>query len=152
MSHRWQRHFQRLFRKASQHHSGASFQRRHTEHVRGQVRGHVHGEGEVDVRSRVLCIICAKEAFLHRVASVVFQDKTLAVLAGERCYCGFPTMSFSLHEPENDEMCYQRCPGEEFENCGNDKYFVVYQTQVQGWYQTSLNDSVCAKQVLFSII
>lgn len=29
-------------------------------------------------------------------------------------------------------MCLNRCHGEEFESCGNDEYFVVYQTQVQG--------------------
>lgn len=62
----------------------------------------------------------------------VFQEKSLAVLAGDRCYCGFPTPLFSLHELENEDMCLHRCHGEEFESCGNDEYFVVYQTQVQG--------------------
>lgn len=59
------------------------------------------------------------------------REKSLAVLAGDRCYCGFPTPLFSLHELEDEGMCLNRCQGEEFESCGNDKYFVVYQTQVQ---------------------
>ncbi|XP_061134924.1 sialate:O-sulfotransferase 2 isoform X1 [Syngnathus typhle] len=59
------------------------------------------------------------------------KEKSLAVLAGDRCHCGFPTSLFSLHEPEDEGMCLHRCPGEEFESCGNDEYFVVYQTQVQ---------------------
>lgn len=68
----------------------------------------------------------------------VFQEKSLAVLAGDRCHCGFPTPLFSLHELENEDMCLHRCHGEEFESCGNDEYFVVYQTQVQGkdWWLT----------------
>lgn len=65
-------------------------------------------------------------------AASVFQEKSLAVLAGDRCHCGFPTPIFSLHELENEDMCLHRCHGEEFESCGNDEYFVVYQTQVQG--------------------
>uniref|UniRef100_A0A3Q4BQB5 WSC domain-containing protein n=1 Tax=Mola mola TaxID=94237 RepID=A0A3Q4BQB5_MOLML len=59
------------------------------------------------------------------------REKSLAVLAGDRCHCGFPTPVFSLHELENEDMCLHRCHGEEFESCGNDEYFVVYQTQVQ---------------------
>ncbi|XP_074494093.1 sialate:O-sulfotransferase 2 [Sebastes fasciatus] len=59
------------------------------------------------------------------------REKTLAVLAGDQCHCGFPTPLFSLHEPEDEGMCLHRCYGEEFESCGNDEYFVVYQTQVQ---------------------
>ncbi|CAJ1068279.1 WSC domain-containing protein 2 [Xyrichtys novacula] len=59
------------------------------------------------------------------------KEKSLAVLAGDRCLCGFPTPLFSLHEPEDEGMCLHRCHGEEFESCGNDEYFVVYQTQVQ---------------------
>ncbi|XP_029018116.1 WSC domain-containing protein 2 isoform X1 [Betta splendens] len=59
------------------------------------------------------------------------RDKSLAVLAGDRCHCGFPTPRFSLHEPEDEDLCLHRCHGEEFESCGNDEYFVVYQTQVQ---------------------
>ncbi|XP_061585126.1 sialate:O-sulfotransferase 2 [Cololabis saira] len=59
------------------------------------------------------------------------REKSLAVLGGERCHCGFPTLLFSLHEPEDEGMCLSHCPGEEFESCGNDKFFVVYQTQVQ---------------------
>ncbi|XP_056143964.1 sialate:O-sulfotransferase 2 [Lampris incognitus] len=59
------------------------------------------------------------------------REQSLAVLAGDRCLCGFPTPRFSLHEPEDENMCLHRCHGEEFESCGNDEYFVVYQTQVQ---------------------
>lgn len=62
----------------------------------------------------------------------LFQEKSLAVLSGDRCHCGYPSPLFSLHEPENEDVCVHRCQGEEFENCGNDEYFVVYQTQVQG--------------------
>ncbi|XP_061624362.1 sialate:O-sulfotransferase 2 isoform X2 [Phyllopteryx taeniolatus] len=61
------------------------------------------------------------------------EEKSLAVLAGDRCHCGFPTPLFSLHEPEDEAMCLHRCLGEEFESCGNDEYFVAYQTQVQGF-------------------
>lgn len=60
------------------------------------------------------------------------QEKSLAVLGRDRCYCGFPTPLFSLHDLEDEDMCLHRCPGEEFESCGNDQFFVVYQTQVQG--------------------
>lgn len=72
------------------------------------------------------------------MAAAVFQEKTLAVLAGNRCHCGFPTSLFSLHELEDEDMCLHRCHGEEFESCGNAEYFVVYQTQVQGkvWWLT----------------
>uniref|UniRef100_A0A3P8VWJ9 WSC domain containing 2 n=1 Tax=Cynoglossus semilaevis TaxID=244447 RepID=A0A3P8VWJ9_CYNSE len=59
------------------------------------------------------------------------REKSLAVLAGDWCHCGFPTPFFSLHELEDEDMCLHRCQGEEFESCGNDEYFVVYQTQVQ---------------------
>uniref|UniRef100_A0A667ZV78 WSC domain containing 2 n=1 Tax=Myripristis murdjan TaxID=586833 RepID=A0A667ZV78_9TELE len=59
------------------------------------------------------------------------KEQSLAVLAGDRCHCGFPTPQFSLHEPEDEEMCLHRCHGEEFESCGSDEFFVVYQTQVQ---------------------
>lgn len=59
------------------------------------------------------------------------REKTLAVLAGDRCHCGFPTPLFALHEVEEEDLCLHRCQGEEFESCGNDQYFVVYQTQVQ---------------------
>ncbi|KAI4901097.1 hypothetical protein NFI96_022416, partial [Prochilodus magdalenae] len=59
------------------------------------------------------------------------KEFSLAVLAGEKCHCGFPTTLFSLHEPEEEELCLHRCAGEDFESCGNDEYFVVYQTQVQ---------------------
>nr|BDD89481.1 WSC domain-containing protein 2 [Oryzias latipes] len=59
------------------------------------------------------------------------REKSLAVLGRDRCYCGFPTPLFSLHDLEDEDMCLHRCPGEEFESCGNDQFFVVYQTQVQ---------------------
>ncbi|XP_068616896.1 sialate:O-sulfotransferase 2-like [Brachionichthys hirsutus] len=59
------------------------------------------------------------------------KEKSLAVLAGDLCHCGFPTRLFSLHELENEDMCLPHCPGGGFESCGNDEYFVVYQTQVQ---------------------
>jgi len=53
-------------------------------------------------------------------------------LGGEQCHCGFPTPLFTLHEREDEELCLQRCFGEDFESCGNKDFFVVYQTQVQG--------------------
>ncbi|XP_034004541.1 WSC domain-containing protein 2 isoform X2 [Trematomus bernacchii] len=59
------------------------------------------------------------------------REKTLAVLGGALCHCGFPTSLFSLHEPEDESLCLHHCLGEEFETCGNEEYFVVYQTQVQ---------------------
>ncbi|MGH0149504.1 UNVERIFIED_CONTAM: hypothetical protein FKN15_035001 [Acipenser sinensis] len=59
------------------------------------------------------------------------QEYSLAVLAGQICHCGFPTLRFPLHEREDEQLCSQRCSGEEFESCGNEDYFVVYQTQVQ---------------------
>ncbi|XP_030647815.1 sialate:O-sulfotransferase 2 [Chanos chanos] len=59
------------------------------------------------------------------------KEFSLAVLAGDQCHCGFPTILFPLHEREDEELCRQRCAGEEFESCGNEHYFVVYQTQVQ---------------------
>lgn len=86
--------------------------------------------GWVGVQWVCLCIVC-----LQWVIAAIFQEKSLAVLAGDRCYCGFPTSVFSLHDPEDEEMCLHRCQGEEFESCGNDKFFVVYQTQVQGKQQ-----------------
>lgn len=59
------------------------------------------------------------------------KEYSLAVLAGQICHCGFPTLRFPLHEREDEQLCSQRCSGEEFESCGNEDYFVVYQTQVQ---------------------
>ncbi|XP_078083373.1 sialate:O-sulfotransferase 2 [Mustelus asterias] len=59
------------------------------------------------------------------------KEYTLAVLAGTACRCGFPTMHFTLHDPEDEQLCAQKCAGEEYESCGNEEYFVVYQTQVQ---------------------
>lgn len=87
------------------------------------------------VSGRRLCVCaCARYGPVLTVIMlfVIPQEKSLAALAGEQCYCGFPTPLFSLHELEDEEMCLYRCPGEEFESCGNDKFFVVYQTQVQG--------------------
>ncbi|XP_016409370.1 WSC domain-containing protein 2-like isoform X2 [Sinocyclocheilus rhinocerous] len=59
------------------------------------------------------------------------KEFSLAALAGEKCHCGFPTPLFTLHDHEDEELCLQRCAGEDFENCGNNDFFVVYQTQVQ---------------------
>ncbi|XP_077164060.1 sialate:O-sulfotransferase 2 isoform X2 [Paroedura picta] len=59
------------------------------------------------------------------------KEYPLAALAGSWCHCGFPTTLFTLHEREDEELCAQKCSGEEFESCGNAKYFIVYQTQVQ---------------------
>lgn len=86
---------------------------------------------------QIMCICADGYVCMYDMVSV-FQEKSLAVLAGDRCYCGFPTPLFSLHELENEDMCLHRCHGEEFESCGNDEYFVVYQTQVQGkdWWLT----------------
>uniref|UniRef100_A0A671QVZ9 WSC domain-containing protein n=1 Tax=Sinocyclocheilus anshuiensis TaxID=1608454 RepID=A0A671QVZ9_9TELE len=59
------------------------------------------------------------------------KEFSLAALAGEKCHCGFPTPLFTLHEREDEELCLQHCAGEDFESCGNNDFFVVYQTQVQ---------------------
>ncbi|XP_075882109.1 sialate:O-sulfotransferase 2 [Nelusetta ayraudi] len=59
------------------------------------------------------------------------QEQTLAALAGERCHCGLATPMFPLRDMENEDKCLERCAGEEYESCGNDNYFVVYQTQIQ---------------------
>ncbi|XP_044296863.1 WSC domain-containing protein 2 [Varanus komodoensis] len=59
------------------------------------------------------------------------KEFPLAALAGTSCRCGFPTTLFTLHEREDEQLCAQRCSGEEFESCGTFKYFIVYQTQVQ---------------------
>ncbi|KAG2471257.1 WSC domain-containing protein 2 [Polypterus senegalus] len=59
------------------------------------------------------------------------KEYSLAVLAGQNCNCGFPSVHFTLHEREDEQLCMHRCSGEEFESCGNEDYFVVYQTQVQ---------------------
>ena len=80
------------------------------------------------------------ECVFSVLMAAVFQEKTLAVLGGDRCHCGFPTSLFSLHEPEDESLCLHHCLGEEFETCGNEEYFVVYQTQVQGniWWLKGL--------------
>ncbi|XP_061458686.1 sialate:O-sulfotransferase 2 isoform X3 [Rhineura floridana] len=59
------------------------------------------------------------------------KEFPLAALAGTSCHCGFPTTLFTLHEREDEQLCAQKCSGEEFESCGTSKYFVIYQTQVQ---------------------
>ncbi|XP_053557669.1 WSC domain-containing protein 2 [Bombina bombina] len=59
------------------------------------------------------------------------KEYPLAVLAGTVCHCAFPTTHFTLHEREDEQMCAQKCSGEEFESCGTSDYFIVYQTQVQ---------------------
>ncbi|XP_026996476.1 WSC domain-containing protein 2 isoform X2 [Tachysurus fulvidraco] len=61
------------------------------------------------------------------------KEFSLAALAGIKCHCGFPTTLFNLHEPEEEDLCLNRCVAKDFESCGNDEYFVVYQTQVQGF-------------------
>ncbi|XP_036385810.1 WSC domain-containing protein 2-like [Megalops cyprinoides] len=59
------------------------------------------------------------------------KECPLAVLGGQRCLCGVPTPHFSLHEHEDEQLCQQRCPGDELQTCSNNQYFLVYQTQVQ---------------------
>lgn len=77
-------------------------------------------------------------AVLQRINSLCFvfirtlQEFSLAALAGDKCHCGFPTTHFTLHDPEEENLCLNRCAGEDIESCGNEEYFVVYQTQVQG--------------------
>ena len=60
------------------------------------------------------------------------QEFPLSALAGTVCRCGFPTTLFPLHEREDEQLCAQRCAGEEFESCGTTEFLLVYQTQVQG--------------------
>ncbi|NWX85950.1 WSCD2 protein, partial [Nothoprocta pentlandii] len=60
------------------------------------------------------------------------QEFPLSALAGTACRCGFPTRLFTLHEREDEQLCAQRCAGDELESCGTADYFLVYQTQVQG--------------------
>ncbi|XP_030316617.1 WSC domain-containing protein 2 [Calypte anna] len=59
------------------------------------------------------------------------KEYPLSALAGTSCLCGFPTSLFTLHEREDEQLCAQKCPGEEFESCGSPEYLLVYQTQVQ---------------------
>ncbi|XP_048820149.1 WSC domain-containing protein 2 isoform X3 [Lagopus muta] len=59
------------------------------------------------------------------------KEFPLSVLAGTVCRCGFPTTLFPLHEREDEQLCAQRCAGEEFESCGTTEFLLVYQTQVQ---------------------
>ncbi|XP_068767256.1 sialate:O-sulfotransferase 2 isoform X2 [Struthio camelus] len=59
------------------------------------------------------------------------KEYPLSALAGTACRCGFPTTLFPLHEREDEQLCAQRCAGEEYESCGTADYFLVYQTQVQ---------------------
>ncbi|NWX00869.1 WSCD2 protein, partial [Caloenas nicobarica] len=59
------------------------------------------------------------------------KEYPLSALAGTSCRCGFPTTLFTLHEREDEQLCAQKCAGEEFESCGTAEYLLVYQTQVQ---------------------
>ncbi|XP_014820733.1 PREDICTED: WSC domain-containing protein 2 [Calidris pugnax] len=59
------------------------------------------------------------------------KEYPLSALAGTLCRCGFPTTLFTLHEREDEQLCAQKCAGEEFESCGTTEYLLVYQTQVQ---------------------
>ncbi|NWZ50842.1 sialate:O-sulfotransferase 2 [Haliaeetus albicilla] len=59
------------------------------------------------------------------------KEYPLSALAGITCCCGFPTTLFTLHEREDEQLCAQKCAGEEFESCGTAEYLLVYQTQVQ---------------------
>ncbi|NXW84996.1 WSCD2 protein, partial [Alopecoenas beccarii] len=59
------------------------------------------------------------------------KEYPLSALAGTSCRCGFPTTLFTLHEREDEQLCAQKCAGEEFESCGTADYLLVYQTQVQ---------------------
>ncbi|NWS13338.1 WSCD2 protein, partial [Pachyramphus minor] len=59
------------------------------------------------------------------------KEYPLSALAGTSCHCGFPTTLFPLHEREDEQLCAQKCPGEEFESCGTTDFLLVYQTQVQ---------------------
>ncbi|NWI66222.1 WSCD2 protein, partial [Todus mexicanus] len=59
------------------------------------------------------------------------KEYPLSALAGTACHCGFPTTLFTLHEREDEQLCAQKCAGEEFESCGTAEYLLVYQTQVQ---------------------
>ncbi|XP_029881028.1 WSC domain-containing protein 2 [Aquila chrysaetos chrysaetos] len=59
------------------------------------------------------------------------KEYPLSALAGITCRCGFPTTLFTLHEREDEQLCAQKCAGEEFESCGTAEYLLVYQTQVQ---------------------
>ncbi|NXM73614.1 WSCD2 protein, partial [Serilophus lunatus] len=59
------------------------------------------------------------------------KEYPLSALAGTSCHCGFPTTLFPLHEREDEQLCAQKCAGEEFESCGTAEYLLVYQTQVQ---------------------
>ncbi|NXJ60483.1 WSCD2 protein, partial [Rostratula benghalensis] len=59
------------------------------------------------------------------------KEYPLSALAGTACRCGFPTTLFTLHEREDEQLCAQKCAGEEFESCGSAEYLLVYQTQVQ---------------------
>ncbi|KAF1635530.1 UNVERIFIED_CONTAM: WSC domain-containing protein 2, partial [Eudyptes robustus] len=59
------------------------------------------------------------------------KEYPLSALAGTACRCGFPTTLFTLHEREDEQLCAQKCAGEEFESCGTAEYLLIYQTQVQ---------------------
>ncbi|XP_068937493.1 sialate:O-sulfotransferase 2 [Petaurus breviceps papuanus] len=59
------------------------------------------------------------------------HEYPLAALGGKACHCGFPNTRFRLHDQEDEQLCAQKCGGEEYESCGTANYFIVYQTQVQ---------------------
>ncbi|XP_051828922.1 WSC domain-containing protein 2 isoform X2 [Antechinus flavipes] len=59
------------------------------------------------------------------------KEYPLAALGGKACHCGFPNTRFRLHDQEDEQLCAQKCGGEEYESCGTANYFIVYQTQVQ---------------------
>ncbi|XP_043831028.1 WSC domain-containing protein 2 isoform X2 [Dromiciops gliroides] len=59
------------------------------------------------------------------------KEYPLAALGGKACHCGFPNTRFHLHDQEDEQLCAQKCGGEEYESCGTANYFIVYQTQVQ---------------------
>ncbi|XP_007490031.1 sialate:O-sulfotransferase 2 isoform X2 [Monodelphis domestica] len=59
------------------------------------------------------------------------KEYPLAALGGKACHCGFPNTRFRLHDQEDEQLCAQKCGGEEYESCGTPNYFIVYQTQVQ---------------------
>ncbi|XP_027718109.1 WSC domain-containing protein 2 [Vombatus ursinus] len=61
------------------------------------------------------------------------KEYPLAALGGKACHCGFPNTRFRLHDQEDEQLCAQKCGGEEYESCGTINYFIVYQTQVQGF-------------------
>ncbi|XP_007894880.2 WSC domain-containing protein 1 [Callorhinchus milii] len=59
------------------------------------------------------------------------EEFPLAVLRRTECYCGFPTLGFTLHQTESDWLC-GKLPGEApAQLLGNEDYCAIYQTPVQ---------------------